>query len=99
MRAEVSDENAGADLRHHTECGCQSCRRKTAMRGSGLPFVNNLEDRRGEHDIPQSLPQPRHPHTGQFLSPPHPEDGSRDARGRFLSPADRVDGWSLDNMR
>jgi hypothetical protein len=25
----------------------------------------------------------RHPDSGQFVSPPHPEDASRDLRGRF----------------
>jgi hypothetical protein len=55
-------------------------------------------DERGVEDYPPQHP-PKHPETGRFMSSPHPDHDGRDVKGRFLSPADEVDGWSLEHMR
>jgi hypothetical protein len=78
MRADVINDRY-ADHRQDQQCPCRSCRRRAALRSAGPSLVNGFEDRRDEPDMP-----PRHPVSGRFLAPPHPEDDGRDTSGRFI---------------
>jgi hypothetical protein len=67
-------------------CQCKTCKRRRAMLGEGLvPRIDGVTGRAWSNPDPHGTPDipPQHPVTGRFMSPPHPEDASRDLRGRF----------------
>src|SRR6266481_4263719 len=91
MRTEVA-LTAGADdagPNHYDAvdgCQCKTCKRRRAMLGEGIvPRVDGVTARSWPNPDPHGTPDipPRHPTSGQFLSPEHPIHDGRDVRGRI----------------
>ena len=100
MRSKI-ELTAGPDdgPHHHENCDCRTCRRRAAMLGEGIvPRVDAVTAKSWPNPDDHGTP-PRHPHTGRFMAPAHPDHDGRDTKGRYLSPADEVDGWPLHEMR
>jgi hypothetical protein len=92
MRAEVEltagPDDAGPNHHDADGCQCQTCRRRTAMLEPGLvPRIDGVTARSWPNPDYREPDMPfRHPDSGKFVSPPHPQHDDRDVKGRYRVP-------------